>query len=296
MVYAAFALLGLYGVALTIAVVRNSRGKGGSDAAGRGLASAYLAAGVLIWIVLAGLTSLGAWTRLHFLMYAPLLPFALPAFLLIGKVAARTFRGLRSSMPTPELRRLEEAARRGNSVRAAELLSGGLRLDDPGIGRSLLESALDGDYARDVIPLLLKAGADPGPPELLAKALASTTTSLVPFLEHGADPNTLLPTGDPLLFAALEGGWTENVLALLKAGAALEGRDREGWTPLMAHATGRRGFGPGNWSGVADLLERGADPRAAAPDGTTLADLFARTPPFQIHPDRIEAIRRRLPG
>jgi len=62
----------------------------------------------------------------------------------------------------------------------------------------------------------------------------------------------------------------------------------------MAHSTGKRGFGLGNWSGVADLLEKGADPTVPAPDGTTLANLFAMASRYDIHPDRLPAIRKAL--
>jgi ankyrin repeat protein len=196
-------------------------------------------------------------------------------------------------MPTPELRRLERAAKDGHASPAEALVRAGLRIEDPEIGRSLLRSALRG-YARDVVPVLLEAGAPPGDPEILALVLKSSSTNLEPFLKQGADPNTTLPNGDPILFVAMEGGWTENVLALLRAGADLSRRDREGWSVLMAHALGRRGFGPGNWSGIADLLEKGADPTVPAPDGTTLAALFAKAGPYEIHPDRVEAIRKAI--
>jgi hypothetical protein len=45
---------------------------------------------------------------------------------------------------------------------------------------------------------------------------------------------------------------------------------------------------------VADLLENGADPKVPAPDGTTLADLFAKAGAHEIHPDRRPAIRTAL--
>lgn len=295
MIPAAFGVLGLYAALLLAAAIGNRRG-GGTDAAGRGLAVAYLLVGGLLWCLLAGLTALGYWVGPRFLVHAPFVPIALPLVFLAVAGLKHVGGSLTSRMPTRELCRLERAAKSGNSGAAREIVASGLRLDDPAIGRSLLHAAVDGKYARDVVPVLLEAGADPRDPFLLAKVLESTTTSLEPFLKHGADPNTVLPVGDPLIFKALEGGWTHNVIALLEAGADIGLRDREGWTLLMAHATGRRGFGPGNWVGVAALLEKGADPRAAAPDGRTLAELFAKTPPFQIHPDKLESIRRRLAG
>ena len=278
----ALGLLGLYALALVLAGVRKSK----SDAAGQGLEKAYLAIGMMIWLLMAGLTALGIWTPARFLVYTPFIPLLLPV-LLLGEGILRLFGRLQSRE-----RQLTRAIRQGHAARAKELLSGTAVSD----WRPLLHAALDGRYARDVVPLLLQAGAPPDDPAVLAKALKSTTTSLVPFLEHRANPNLVLPSGDPLLFAALEGGWTEDVIALVKAGADLAVRDRAGWTPLLAHAAGKRGFGPGNWIGVHELLKAGADPKVPGPDGTTLAELFAKMPPFQIHPDRIEDLRKRING
>jgi len=290
MTWSACILLGLY--ALGLVALKRKAGK--SDAAGNALASAYWHFAFLAWVALAVVTGLGVALKIPALLYAPLLPVAIPVVYVVVRAIRRGAQGLISAMPTPELRRLERAAKDGHGGIAAELVKAGLRITDPVVGRSLLLSALRGRYARDVVPVLLDAGAGPGDPELLALALESTTTELQPFLDHGADPNTIHPSGDPILFAAIEGGWTHNAIALIRAGADLTRRDHEGWTVLMAHATGKRGFGPGNWSGVADLLDKGADPRVPAPDGTTLADLFAKAGAYEIHPDRRPAIRTAL--
>ena len=278
----ALGLLGRYALALVLAGARKSN----SDAAGRGMEKAYLAIGMMVWLLMAGLTALGIWTPARFLVYVPFVPLLLPV-LLLGEGILRLFGRLQSKS-----RQLERAVRQGNGPRTKALLSE-VTVSD---WRPLLHAALDGRYARDVVPLLLQAGAPPDDPAVLAKALKSSTTSLAPFVEHRANPNSVLPNGDPILFAALDGGWTEDVIALVKAGADLTARDRAGWTPLLAHATGKRGFGPGNWSGVHELLKAGADPKVPGPDGTTLAVLFAKTPPFQIHPDRIVDLRKRIQG
>jgi hypothetical protein len=278
----ALGLLGVYALALVLAGARKSQG----DAAGRGLEKAYLAFGMMIWLAMAGLTALGIWTPARFLVYTPYVPLLLPV-LLLGEGVLRLFGRLQSKP-----RQLTRAVGLGHVDRAKVLLSEVTVTD----WLPLLHAALDGRYARHVIPLLLQSGAPPDDPAVLAKALKSTTTSIVPFLEHRANPKTILPNGEPILFAALDGGWTENAIALVKAGADLTVRDRAGWTPLLAYATGKRGFGPGNWVGVHELLMAGADPKVAGPDGTTLADLFAKTPPFQIHPARIEDLRKRIQG
>jgi hypothetical protein len=283
-------LLGLY--ALGLVALKRQTGK--SDAAGNALASAYWFFAFLFWAALAALTGLGVALKIPALLYTPLLPVAIPVFYVVLRAIRRGAQGLASTMPTPELRRLERAAKDGHAGPARDLVKAGLRIPSPDVGLSLLRSALSGAYARDVIPVLLDAGAVPGDPEILALALKSTTTELQPFLDRGADPNTIHPSGDPILFAAIDGGWTSNAIALVNAGADLSRRDREGWTVLLAHATGKRGFGPGNWSGVADLLDKGADPKTAGPDGTTLADLFAKAGRYEIHPDRLPAIRKAL--
>lgn len=283
-------LLALYAVALAVM----KRGTRGSDAAGNALASAYWTFAVMGWAGLAALTGLGYWLKIPFLLATPLVPIAVPVVYVVLRTLRRGAEGLFSKMPTPELRRVERAAKDGDGVTVRELTKAGLRITDVEVGRSLLRAALKGRYAREVVPALLDAGADPNDPGILAQALLSQTTELKPFLEHGADPNTIHPSGDPILLVALDGGWTHNAIALVNAGADLSRRDREGWTVLMAMATGKRGFGPGNWSGIADLLEKGADPKIPAPDGTTLADLYARAGPYDIHPDRKAAIQKAL--
>jgi hypothetical protein len=278
----ALGLLGLYALALVLAGAKKSQG----DAAGKGLEKAYLAFGMMLWFLMAGLTALGIWTPARFLVYTPYLPLLLPV-LLLGEGVLRLLGRLQSKP-----RQLKRACRHGNVRRAKELLSQ-VTVSD---WRPLLHAALDAQYSRDIVLALLDAGATPDDPAVLARALKSTSTSLAPFVEHRANPNTILPNGEPVLFAALDGGWTESAKALVQAGADLTVRDRAGWTPLLGVATGRRGLSPGNWVGVHELLKAGADPKTPGPDGTTLADLFAKTPPFQIHPDRIEDLRKRIQG
>jgi hypothetical protein len=290
MTWAAGGLLGFYALLLGYLKTQTRR----SDPAGNALASAYWAFALAAWMVLAAMTAIGWWLHWSVLLLAPLLPVALPTVYVFGRALVRAAAGLTSRMPTPELRRAERAAKDGHGTIVQEMVRAGFRIDNREIGRSLLRSALKGRYARDVIPALLDAGADGNDPALMAMALGSPMTSLRPFLEHGADPNTIHPSGDPFIFVAMEGGWTDDVRALLHAGADLTKRDREGWTVLMAHATGRRGFGPGNWTGIAELLEKGADLTVPAPDGRTLADLFAKAGLYEIHPDRLPAIRRAL--
>jgi hypothetical protein len=278
----ALGLLGLYGVALLIAGTRKTQG----DAAGRGLAKAYLAFAMMGWLAMAGLTALGIWTPARFLVYTPFLPLLFPLAIL-GEGVLRLLGRLQSKP-----RQLIRAVRRGDAHRTKELLPV-VTVSD---WRPLLLAAFDSYWAHNVLPVLFEAGASPNDPVVLAKAVKADTRYFALFMERGANPNTMLPNGEPILFAALDDGWNQNAIALVKAGADLTVRDKDGWTPLMAHASGRRGFGPGNWYGVAVLLKAGADPKIPGPDGTTLADLFAKTPPFQIHPDWLEDLRKRIQG
>ena len=52
---------------------------------GRGLAVGYLAAGVLLWALPAGLSSLAVWVGPRFLIYTPLVPIALPIVFVAGR-------------------------------------------------------------------------------------------------------------------------------------------------------------------------------------------------------------------
>ena len=286
------ALLAVTGLPLALSLLRG--GKGG-DAAGRGLERAFLAFAVLVWCVLAGTTALGFAFGSRWLLGAPLLLVIVPAAIAAKKGLGRLFFRLRSSMPTATLRRLERAAHDGHSARVEELIAAGADVKQTDVGRALLRAALTGRYARDVVEVLLEAGADPRDPELLALAMESRSTDVGPFVKHGANPDTVLPGGDSLAFAALKQGRLEVVEAVLRAGGNPNLKDREGRTLIWAHASGAIGFGPGNWSFVRKLLDLGADPEIPGPDGSRVRDCFAKTP-YGIHPDHLEALRARLGG
>ncbi|HEX7900288.1 MAG TPA: hypothetical protein VF950_21145 [Planctomycetota bacterium] len=288
MVWVSGTLLGLAALALAL----SARPNRGGDAAGRGMAQAYAVFGCLIWALFAGLFGLGVWLKIWFLQALPAFIAALPLVfaLLAGLEALR--RRLGSKMPDAGLKQVEAAARAGHGTRVKELLAGGVKIPDAAVGRSLLRTALRGKYARDAVDALLEAGADPRDPELLALAMEGRSTSVVPFVKHGADPNTILPSGHSLAFAALDGGQLDIVEALVKAGADPNQKDREGWPLLLSHAAGRRGFSPGNWIYVRKLIDLGADPATPGPDGSTVRDHFAKA--TGIHPDHVDALRARL--
>ena len=288
MIWASGILLGLTGLFLLVASLRPKR----SDPAGNGLEIAYLAFGWLIWGVLAGLTALGVAWGSRWLQGAPLLLVIVPAAFALKRLLAAVFFRLGSKMPTPALRRLERAAHVGRSGDAKEILATGVDVRDPAIGRSLLKTALRGRYGRDVIEVLLDAGADPKDPEILGMALHSRFTDVLTFVEHGADPNTVVG-GEPLILAALHSGRIHEVEQLAKRGATPNVKDQDGWPLLLLHASGRVGTGPGNWYYVRTLIDLGADPDVPGPDGTTVAKVLAAYP-YSIHPDHEPALRARL--
>lgn len=289
MLWASGAILAVTGLALALSYAK--RGK--SDAAGSALETAYLAFGTLAWLVLAGLTGLGVWLRIRWLAGLPLVLVVLPLVLLAGEALVRFVRLLTSRMPTPALRRLERAARAGQGGRAKQLLAAGADVRDPAIGRALLRSAMKGKYARDVVNALLEAGADPHDPENLALAMDSNATDVLAFVKAGASPDAVLPNGDSLAFAAMKSGRMWVVEGLLQAGANPNQKDRDGWPLILAHASGKVGFSPGNWIYVRKMLDAGADPDVPGPDGSRVRDYFAKER-SGIHPDHLEALRRLL--
>lgn len=124
----------------------------------------------------------------------------------------------------------------------------------------LLVALLNGHagMARD----LLAAGADPaarGPGDVTAADLAAALGDA----ELEARLRSPSAAADARLAAAVEANDPSAAAAALAAGAAVDARDPAGWTPLM-HAAAR-----GREEIVRLLLERRADPNAAASDGAT---------------------------
>jgi hypothetical protein len=287
MVWVSGTLLALAGPALVL----SARPNRGGDAAGRGLAQAYATFAGLLWALLAGLFGLGVWLNVWFLKALPTLLAALPPCLALLAGLGALARRFTSSMPDARLKSVEAAARAGRGARVKMLLEG-VAIPDIPAGRSLLRTALKGKYARDAVIALLDAGADPRDPELLAMAMESRHTDILTFVKHGAEPNTILPSGHSLAFTALDQGQMHIVEQLVRAGADPNQKDRDGWPLLLTHAAGRRGFSPGNWIFVRKLIDLGADPDVPGPDGSTVRDHFAKA--VGVHPDHVDALRALL--
>lgn len=119
-----------------------------------------------------------------------------------------------------------------------------------------------GGACRDIIPRLIRAGADPNLPgpdgrTPLERALAAEDTALFRvLLESGASPAYCGPSGRSATHHALAGDWEEAWKILAEAGADLNLPDTSGQTPLDA------AFASGNRGAFAFLLSRGAQPGA----------------------------------
>lgn len=138
----------------------------------------------------------------------------------------------------------------------------------------------------------MQAGAE----ELIRAAKRGDLSELCELLGSGIDPNTQDDDGTPVLWHAcsrvvpirLAMSCCPCVAMLLSAGAAPDGRNRWGVTPLMRTA----------WFGQAaictQLLSAGADPAAKASDGCwrgmTAKEIALRSLPHEMRhtqPDRL---------
>jgi ankyrin repeat protein len=130
----------------------------------------------------------------------------------------------------------------------------------------LLQAAQQGDT--QALRALLSRGADPnqkdtgGLTALILSARAGSVPAVEALLRHGADPNLRGGVnGWTPLMHAIHKNQLGAAQALLDGGAQVDSRGRSGETALMTAA------GYGYTPIVELLLERGANPRAATPDG-----------------------------
>lgn len=171
---------------------------------------------------------------------------------------------------------LRRAARDGNAAKAKSLIARGARVDaaDEDGWTPLLWAAAHGD--REVVGVLLDAGANPGAvttekrQDALTLAAQWNRAEVVSYLiRRGASVNRRDTIGwTPLMWASLKGR-TPVVAALLDGGAPIETLDAAGNTPLILAAR------QGRADTVKLLLARGARRGARDADGDSAAELAA---------------------
>ncbi|MFN3651939.1 MAG: ankyrin repeat domain-containing protein [Armatimonadota bacterium] len=124
------------------------------------------------------------------------------------------------------------------------------------------------------LSMLLEAGADPnaravdGTPVLVLAARHQSWLGY-PLLRAGADPNSAGPDGEAVLAVALQRA-PHLAWSLVNSGADVNVRSRRGVPSLVLALRAR------DSSLALRMLEMGADPRAASPDGTTPLMLSCR--------------------
>lgn len=272
------------------------RGRGRSDAAGNALEHAYLVFAALILGLVALPVVIGWWLDSTLLMASPLLLMVVPLSLWLRRSLGSWWQVHRirraSRMPTPALRDLELAVILGDAFAVEFALRAGVSLDDPDVAHGLIRTAIRSAGANEKLSLLLKAGADPHDGEALQAAMWHSDC-LFTLFAHGVSPRAVLPSGDPVLFAALDQHALLLMEKLVAAGADPNQPDRDGWPLVVAFATGRRGYGV-VWSFVVWLIDHGADPFQTGPDGRSLADLVRDPAVTQIDAESLTMLRARV--
>ena len=160
---------------------------------------------------------------------------------------------------------LADAARQGNwaQVRALVSAHAEVRFTQPD-GMTALHWAVQGNQV-EVVPLLLKAGADPnaanryGITPLWLAATNGSASLVRELLKSGAKVGTALPHGETALMAAARTGEPETIRMLLDAGAdANASESQQGETALMWAAAENHG------EAIRVLVKGGADPNRHA--------------------------------
>lgn len=265
--------------ALALAAMLVASRSEGTDAAGRGLATAYLLAFAAPVLLAAIAYATGFWR------VAGLLTLLLPAM-----YAALWFNG-RSGRSTAQDVAADVAAEATEwfaDPRVTALLAalGGpdARALEPFRGQRDVLNAISTDSSRTVLTFsaqrfpgsvgtLIEMGSDPNlvPPHGMHPVLASLDDEpmvLRQLLANGANPNAELRPGEPALQQALERNKREHALLLVEGGAAPDSVDRLGRTPLYSAVDNHA------WGVALRLLEKGADPRRAAANGSTVQALL----------------------
>jgi ankyrin repeat protein len=170
-----------------------------------------------------------------------------------------------------EVAALADYAAEGNAERVRELALRGVDFDAVGLtGLTPLLWAL-AKQSEAGVEVLLELGADPnrrtpeGLTPLTFAAGMENPRYLQVMLAAGADPERANAGEEPILHSCiLKGRWV-NVATLLDHGVNIETRNGIGMTPVLLCAF------LDDYEGAYFFIERGADVRATAEDGSTLA-------------------------
>ncbi len=229
------------------------------------------------------MNAIGSLSRFRFRIQR-LLHAMLLASLMLASTAGCTQQGRNmsngASFDNPTHAPLADAVHRGDAALARTLIADGASpnaVDSQGV--PMLEWVMR-QHDRDALDLLLDLRADPargnrqGQTVMHIAAMAKDDDWLQTLLARGLSPNQPnTMTAAPPLFDALRARSGRNIQRLLKAGARLDARDRNGNTALHQAAL------VGDGASARILLEAGADPRATDNLGATFdAYLFDGDP------------------
>ena len=166
---------------------------------------------------------------------------------------------------------LAEAAAKGQVDRIKQSITGGADIDAQGKeGMTALIWALVNENKKG-FQALLEAGANPnvqmanGDSAMGYAAMHEDTWYLEIVLKHGGDPNLVDPnTGETPIYESIGRLRPKHVQMLIGAGANLNFRNKEGYTPVISAANINQ------YDLVYAMLEAGADPRVKDKRGNTV--------------------------
>lgn len=263
--------------ALALAAMLVASRSEGTDAAGRGLATAYLLAFAAPVLLAAIAYAAGFWRVAGGLTLV--LPLLYAALWFGGRGS-----GARNDAPTIAAESEEWFGNPRVTALLAALASPDATALEPFRGQRDVLNAISTDSTRTVLTFcaqrfpgsvgtLIELGSDPNltPPHGMHPVLSSLDDEpmvLRQLLANGATPDAELRPGQPALQQALERNKREHALLLVNGGARLDATDRLGRTPLYSAVDNHA------WGVALRLLEKGGDPQRAAANGSTVQALL----------------------
>ncbi|MGV3707967.1 MAG: ankyrin repeat domain-containing protein [Gemmatimonas sp.] len=191
-----------------------------------------------------------------------------------SSIAARQTGSGAAYWDDPRQRELSRAIASADSSAMQSAISAGA---DPNLagkdGTTPLEFAIA--QKPEMVGVLVHLGANPNPNTdgrltPLAQALVQTGPAFDLLLDGGADPNGPGDNDAPIIFSAISGAWSTRYEKLVATGADVHRVGARGRTTLMTAAESSQ------WKMALDLLQRGVDTKAIAPDGVTIHTLVER--------------------